>query len=248
MRIQFSDRQDGVWFEYKNSIRQESRSIGKLEGKINLTGLYLYGMYRNAIYDSYKKKVDLAEDIKSYPHAFSHKPGTFFSSDRLYMDPLYHYAVSGSASTMKEWINSEDEMKCYLAYKNIDGVKAITGFVHFEEKKINGNNAVYISQAGVLNQSSGVGRRLMECVLSHFAPGTHFYIVTRVFNNDARFLYSNRLNFTPLDENIMNELGCDQRYCGFERTTTEEEVCSILDRKINFIEEQNMTQHQSQMI
>lgn len=243
MKIQFSDRQDGVWFEYKDHIKQKSRPIGKLEGKINLTGLYLYGMYRNAIYDSYKKKVDLAEDIKSYPYAFSNKPGTFFSEDRLYTDPLYHYAVSGSASAIKEWTDSEDQMKCYLAYRNIDGIKTITGFVHFIEKTINRNNIVYISQAGVLNQSSGIGRRLMECVLSHFVPGTHFYIVTRAFNTDAKFLYSNRLNFTPIDEGIINKLGYDQRYCGFERTTTEEEVCSILDRKIEFIEEQNMTKN-----
>ena len=240
MRIQFSDKQDGVWFEYKDNIRQESIAIGKLEGKINLTGLYLYGMYRNAIYDSYKKKVDLAEDIKSYPYAFNNKQGTFFSSDRLYTDHLYHYAVSASSSAIKEWTDSEEQMKCYLAYKNIDGIKTITGFVHFIKKTINENDIIYISQAGVLNQSSGVGRRLMECVLSHFIPGTQFYIVTRTFNNDARFLYSNRLNFTPIDEGIINELGYDQKYCGFERTTTEEEVQSILDRKIDFVEEQNM--------
>ena len=151
-------------------------------------------------------------------------------------------------SAIKEWTESEDQIKCYLAYKNIDGIRTITGFVHFIKKIINGNNIVYISQAGVLNQSSGVGRRLMECVLSHFVPETHFYIVTRVFNNDARLLYSNRLNFTPIDESIINELGYDQRYCGFERTTTEEDVCAILDRKIDFIEEKNMTQHLLQMV
>ena len=101
MRVQFRDRQDGVWFEYKDAAKQgHIIPVGKNQGKINLTGLYLYGMYRNAIYDSYKKKEDLAEDIKSHPYVFTEKTGSFFEKRRLYSDPLYHYAVSGSVSSI----------------------------------------------------------------------------------------------------------------------------------------------------
>ena len=248
MRIQFRDRQDGVWFEYKDTAGQHTIPVGKHEGKINLTGLYLYGMYRNAIYDSYKKKEDLAEDIKSHPPVFTEKTGSFFEGSRLHSSPLYHYAVSGSVSSINEWIKSDDRMKCYFAYKNIDGVNKIIGFVHFIEKMVDGRSAIYISQAGVMNQSTGVGRRLMECVLSHYPAGTHFYIVTRVFNHEAKLLYSNRLGFTPIDEDVIEKLGCDQRYCGFEHTTIDSEVQSIQDRKIDFVEEQNTTQPFQQVV
>lgn len=238
MRIQFNDKNDDVWFEYEGDAKHKAVQIGRSNGRINLTGLYLYGMYRNAIYNSYKKKADLAEDIKTHPYVFNDKRGSFFSENRLYTDPVYHYAVSGSVSAISEWIKS-DEIKCYFAYKNIDGINKVVGFVHFIEKVINGTESIYISQAGVLNQSTGVGRRLMECVLSHYIPGTHFYIATRVFNNEAKLLYSDRLNFKPIQDDILSEFGYDRRYCGFEHTTSEEEIQLIVDRKINFTEEQN---------
>ena len=247
MRLQFSDRQDGVWFEYADTAKKREVRVGNHGGKINLTGLYLYGMYRNAIYDSYKKKEDLAEDIKSHPYVFTEKAGSFFEGSQLHNSPLYHYAVSGSASSINEWINSDNRMKCYFAYKNIDGINKIIGFVHFIEKIVDGNSAIYISQAGVMNQSTGVGRRLMECVLSHYPAGTHFYIVTRVFNHEAKLLYSNRLGFTSINEETIRQLGCDQRYCGFEHITMAVEVQSIQDRKIDFIEEQNTTNNFKQV-
>ena len=88
----------------------------------------------------------------------------------------------------------------------------------------------------------------MECVLSHYPAGTHFYIVTRVFNHEAKLLYSNRLGFTPINEDVIEQLGCDQRYCGFEHTTIDAEIQSIQDRKIDLIEEQNTTQLFQQVV
>lgn len=241
MRIQFIDRQDGVWFEYKDTVKQNTIPVGRHEGKINLTGLYLYGLYRNAIYDSYEKKEDLADDIKSYPHVFTEKTGSFFERSRLHDSSLYHYAVSGAVSSISEWVKSDDRMKCYLAYKRIAGINKIIGFVHFTEKMVDSRGVVYISQAGVMSQSTGVGRRLMECVLSHYPVGTHFNIVTRIFNHEAKLLYSNRLGFNPINEDVIEQLGYDKRYCGFEHTTIIDEIQSIKNRKIDFVDEEFIT-------
>ncbi|WP_412754199.1 hypothetical protein [Legionella donaldsonii] len=54
-----------------------------------------------------------------------------------------------------------------------------------------------------------MGRHLMNCVLTHDPAGTEFYILTRVFNSNARSLYEGRLGFTPIKEDEVKRLGYD---------------------------------------
>lgn len=104
MRIQFTDKSDGVWFEHSNTNSGINRFSKKSKYKINSTGLLLYGIYRNSIYDSYVKKEDIADDIKSNTVAYEENQGSFFINSRLYSDPIYHYAVKASTSTVSEWL------------------------------------------------------------------------------------------------------------------------------------------------
>lgn len=234
-RITFNGVDDGIWFEYCESAPDKFLPIGKA-GRIHTTGLYLYGMYRNALYDSYKLKPDLAEDIRSYPKVFHENEVSALSANPLYNDPLYHYSVAGCLDAAKTWLNPGEKLKSYFAYQDVDGHKKIVGFVHFTETLINEGPVVYIAQAGVINRSKGVGRRLMECVLSHYPAGTHFNILTRVFNTEAKTLYEQRLHFSPIGEEEVRQLGYDKRYCGFEHTTSADEVSAIKGKQTQVAE------------
>ena len=219
MKIRFKDNDDGIWFEYCETIPENFSSLGE-QGRINLTGLYLYSMYRNTIYDSYRIKPDLAEDIKTYKKVFREKDSSTLSQSSTYNDPLYHYSVAGAISAIKEWENQHQKMLCYFAYQNISGRKKIVGFVGFVKRTLSDAPVVYIAQAGVINRSHGVGKRLMECVLSDYPPETRFTILTRIFNSEAKSLYHRKLNFSPMSEEMVKQLGYDERYCGFEHTTS----------------------------
>ncbi|ARH01140.1 hypothetical protein [Legionella micdadei] len=75
----------------------------------------------------------------------------------------------------------------------------------------------------------------MECILSHYPAGTQFYILTRVFNTDAKNLYGKRLGFEPIEEKEVSDLGYDARYCGFKHTTTVAEVEAIKARQTTLV-------------
>jgi hypothetical protein len=133
---------------------------------------------------------------------------------------------------MQEWKDSDSKMKAYIAYQEIDGHKKKVGFVHFIEKTVEGKPVVYIAQAGVSNPSQGVGRRLMECVLAHYPAETEFYILTRVFNTEAKNLYQKRFGFSPIEEKEIKQLGYDSRYWGFKHTTSQKEVELIKNKQV----------------
>ncbi len=233
MKIKFKDKEDQIWFEY---VDTPEKLPLKKRGKVNLTGLYLYGMYRNTLYDSYKEKINLAEDIKVYPKVFDEHPSKL--DDTLYKDPLYHYSVAGCLAATNEWLNQEERIKSYVAcelvknHKNAGYHKRIVGIVHFVEKQIDDENFVYIAQAAVAHRSAGIGKRLMECVLSHYPENTHFKILTRVFNDNAQKLYHEKLHFSPIEIEAIKQLGYDERYCGFEHTTSSTEIQLINENKV----------------
>lgn len=77
----------------------------------------------------------------------------------------------------------------------------------------------------------------MECVLSHYPSETHFELVTRIFNHEAKTLYKERLNFTLIHETEIRELGYDERYCGFKHKTSIEEIRLINENKIIDLEQ-----------
>ncbi len=91
---------------------------------------------------------------------------------------------------------------------------------------------MYIAQAGVQSRGAGIGRHLMECVLSRYPAGTEFYILTRVFNSDAKGLYEKRLGFKPIEDEEIIALGYDDRYCGFKHRTSPEEIDAIKSRQL----------------
>ena len=105
------------------------------------------------------------------------------------------------------------------------------GFINFVGKTVRNKPVVYIPQASVLHRGEGVGRRLMECVLTHYSAGTEFYILTRVFNTEAKVLYKDRLGFAEISDDEVTELGYDERYCGFKHTTTAEEIAAIKQKQ-----------------
>lgn len=198
--------------------------------KVNITALHLYGLYRNSLCASYSEKPDLAIDILERENAYQDE--SKLAEGTSYKSPLYHYAVACSLSTMKEWSESNGAMKCYIAYQNNQGHRSKIGFVHFTEQTVNDKKVIYIAQAAVLNRGHGVGRHLMECVLAHFPANTEFYILTRIFNTEAKTLYHNRLSFSPIESNEIEQLGFDGRYCGFKRTTTQEEINAIKSNQL----------------
>ena len=166
MTIRFTDTHENIYFKYHDSIP------GKILSKpgLSLTLLHMYGMYRNVIFDSYKKKSDLADDIKHWKMQFSPNEKDLIDGDAH----LYHYCVAASLGAMKEWKDPISKMQCYMAYEKIEEKASKIGFVHFTEKEVEGKQIVYIAQAGVERPGCGLGRRLMECVLSHYPAGTEF--------------------------------------------------------------------------
>lgn len=222
MPIIFTDKADDIFFSYQDHLPSGSMNL-----RLNVAAFHLYGLYRNAVYDSYKEKKDLAEDIRKYEKVFDEK-----KESKLSAEPLYHYAVTASLRAMKEWKDSGNKMKAYIAFQEVDGHKKKVGFVHFIEKTVEDKPVVYIAQAGVSNRSHGVGRRLMECVLAHYPAKTEFYILTRVFNTQAINLYQNRFCFSPIEEKEIMQLGYDSRYCGFKHTTSQKEVDLIKNKQV----------------
>lgn len=232
MPIVFQDA-SGIEFEYYDRIPDKTITFhikNKPAYKLNLTALHLYGLYRTTIHGSYAKQEGLAKDVLDYPTAYEELASPPKSS-------LYHYSVACSLGAMKEWRESDGKIKCYIAYKEIEGRRAKfrkeIGFVHFTEKTVNGKNVIYIAEAGVENRGEGVGHHLMECVLAHFPANTEFYILTRIFNTNAKALYQKKLGFTPIDEKEIEQLGYDHRYCGFNHTTTQEEITAIQNKQLD---------------
>lgn len=235
MPIVFKDTADDIQFEYCDALPSNTVNLrikGEPVYRINTTAFRIYGFYRNSIYSSYKEKADLAQDIKERKKEYHEKPGLKLSTTPTYQDPLYHYSVATSLGAMKEWQESKGEMKSYIAYHTKDGHRSTVGFVHFNKQVVDGRPLIYIAQAGVLNRGTGIGRHLMECVLSHYPAGTEFYILTRLFNTEAKNLYGKRLKFSPIDESEVQQLGYDNRYCGFKHTTTPDEVAAIKVRQM----------------
>lgn len=227
MPIVFQDAQE-IEFQYYDRIPDKTINLrikNESAYKLNLTALHLYGLYRNTVYDSYAEKPDLAKDIRERSNVYEESP-------KVIRSPLYHYSVACSLGTMQEWEESDGKIKCYIAYKNMNARRTKIGFVHFTEQCVDGKNVIYIAEAGVSNRGQGVGRHLMECVLTHFPADTEFYILTRVFNTNAKTLYQDRLGFTPIGEDKVEQLGYDNRYCGFNHTTTQEELNAIQNKQL----------------
>ncbi|MFC3909290.1 GNAT family N-acetyltransferase [Legionella dresdenensis] len=227
MPIKYSDSPITISYDYLDFIPEKT----VCKGKVNLAALSLYGLYRNAVYDSYKEKPDLAEDIKTRKKEFVEQ-ALSNTNNELYNDPLYHYSVAASLGAMQEWKDPAEKMHAFMAYETVNGVKNRIGFVHFNEKLVDSKPVVYIAQAGVQLRGTGIGRHLMECVLSHYPADTEFYILTRVFNSDAKGLYEKRLGFKPIENEEVRALGFDDRYCGFKHRTSLEEIDAIKTRQI----------------
>ncbi|KPJ67796.1 MAG: hypothetical protein AMJ43_02185 [Coxiella sp. DG_40] len=216
----FKDREDRIVFEYHETLPTERYLSIKGKSIINLEAWALYGLYRDAVYNSYKQKADLAQDIRE-------RDGEICPND-----PLYDYAICSCANAISAWKDSANNIKCYIAYNTVDDKKEKVGFVHFNENVIDDRLVIYIAQAGVRIMGQGIGRRLMQCVLSHYPAGREFYILTRVFNTEARILYQNRLHFEPIGINEIKQLHYDERYWGGKHTTTKTEIDVIVNNKV----------------
>jgi ribosomal protein S18 acetylase RimI-like enzyme len=204
----------------------------KSNKKVNLFALQMYGLYRNTVYDSYKQKEDLAQDIKNYKKQYIEPNDSFFSSSDLYKDPLYHYSVMASTDAISTWANPAEKMQSYVAYKTVEGKKKHLGIVQFCVMEVEGKPIVYIAQAGVASRGQGIGRMLMECVLTHFPAGTEFYICTRVFNTEAKALYHQALKFEPISKDQLSLFNLNERYCGFKHTTTQPELDAVRHKMV----------------
>ena len=184
MPIVFNDLDADIYFDYTDKVPEKfvNLSTKKKESKpqLNLAILQFYALYRNTVYNSYSKKTEqenFASDIKSFAAPFK-EPNQAKIIEAQY---VYNYAVASSINAMQEWKDPDGKVKSYIAYEKLNNHSRKIGFVHFVEKTLNNSPIVYIAQAGVLEQGKGIGRRLMECVLSHYPAGTKFYIGTRNF-------------------------------------------------------------------
>ena len=235
MLIVFNDLSGDFQFEYQEYLPKKTVNLRiKNESiyKINISALHMYGLYKNSIYDSYKEKQDLAQDIKERQREYEEKSGTVLSKTTRFLDPLHHYSVAASLGAMNEWQDKDAKIKCYMAYKNVEGRNVKIGFAHFAEREVNNKPVVYIAQADVINRGQGIGRHLMECILAHYPPETEFYVLTRIFNTDAKILYGERLKFNLIEEDEIKQLGYDNRYCGFKHSTTPEKIDEIKNRQV----------------
>ncbi len=234
MRIYFIEdkSKDYVYFMHHDRV-PELRAKATPKSKINLTLLEMYILYRDAIFNSYSEKDNVALDIQSRTFQFENDKNDFKMQRLSDIDKhIYHYSVLAALDAMQEW--KVDGMQSYIAYKDCDGLQNKVGFVHFIEKTYaNDPNKkyVYIAQAGVLLQGASIGRRLMECVIAQYPAGTDFLIGTRIFNTEAKTLYQDRLNFTPMStEDIKKLLDLDERYCGFKLISNQEQI-DLLKKK-----------------
>lgn len=226
MKYKFKDTSDDTWYEFHETLPENTREY---KVNINLAALTLFGLYRKTIYVSYGAKPDLAQDIKEFnsnPEHISH--GRVIDKD----DSLNSYAIYGSLSAIKEI--AEQKAKCYIAYqKDSNGWPKKIGFASFREATIDGKPVVYICSAGVRADyvGKGIGRRLMECILAHYPENTEFYILTRRFNSEAITLYRDRFNFEPISIEQIRQLEYDERYVGFKRKMTGEELVEINNKR-----------------
>jgi ribosomal protein S18 acetylase RimI-like enzyme len=242
-QIHFDGEDDGVWFQYYPP-RSHIVKHDKKDRIINLCALFLYVMYRSILFDAYNSNPNLADDISSHEKQYVESETSELSQASIYLNPVHHYAVAASLNAMNTWLEPYEKMQCYFAYESLQGRKRIVGFVHFQEKTVNENKIVYIAQAGVISskQRMAVGRRLMQCVLAHYDTGTHFKILTRVFNTAAIRLYGERLLFSPINKEDVKKLGYDgDKYCGFEFTTTREYLDKIISNIKGIDEEDCMS-------
>ncbi len=225
----FKDTDDGLCFQFYDNL-PENKGQYKFSAlnKINLCALTLFGMYRKTIYDSYSTNPDLAQDIKS----FNQNP-VHIENHRVVdqTDPLNNYATYGALLGVNKM---QAEAKCYIAYKKNDqGWPEKVGFISFYPGQVTGRPVIYISDAGVKCRGASIGRRLMECVLTHFPEGTEFYILTRQFNKEAISLYHDRLGFEPISQDEINQLDYDERYVGFKHVSTKVELDLMKDKRID---------------
>ncbi len=222
MALTYSDSSKQIIYEFQDRI--STRKVAK--DKINLAALSLYGFYRKTVYDSYRQNSGLSDDIKTRKPEFkTHEEG-------IYQEPLYHYSIAASLGAMLEWQDPTKNMHTYTAYEISEDKKHRIGFAHFQETRFQERQVVYIAQAGVETRGNGIGRHLMESILTHYPAETEFYIVTRVFNTDAITLYEKRLGFKPIGEKEIQELGYDTRYCGYRHISTKEELTAIKERQM----------------
>ncbi len=228
----FKDAAQEIEFVFYDQIPSKTVNLqikGEPAYRVNIAALHLYGLYRNSIYESSRENPDLAQDIKEGKNQYHEPEESSLSKKLSYQSPVYHYSVFAGLDAMKGWQESKGKMKCFMAFQNDGSRKLKVGFVHFTEQVVSGKNVVYIAQAAVQNRGQGIGRHLMECVLAHYPVGMEFYILTRIFNSEAKNLYGKRLKFSPIEIDEIEQLGYDKHYCGFKRTTTESEVQEIIN-------------------
>lgn len=231
MRNTKTESTSGVKFTYYKTIPvniREYQHTDHTKYRVNTKALLLYGLYRNTVYDAYRDNAELAKDIKVFRRVYEEPENSVYKTDPLYQDPLYHYSVYACTDAMKEWSDPKLNMQAYLATGVNNGERETLGFIHFYEATVGDKSVVYIAQAGVLERGKSIGRRLMECVLKHYPEDTTFYVLTRVFNHQAKTLYGERFNFEPIPLEEIKALGYDERYCGFVHTTTDEELVNIV--------------------
>jgi ribosomal protein S18 acetylase RimI-like enzyme len=208
--------------------------------KLNKLALYLYFLYRNIIYYSYKKiETTLSEDIQNHSKVYEEKESNF-SLTTNYQDPIYHYCVAAALGAMQEWQVKSNKMQCYIAYSDDN---RIIGFIHFKEILLNSDPVIYIAQLGVIKGYSGKGidRKLMECVLSHYPAGTQFSTATRKFNMEAIKMYTDDLKFAFTDGNVVQQLGYNNHYCGLKHETSLEEIKKINEKICRYEEADDNT-------
>lgn len=252
--MRFKNKSDGVYFSFNDRAylfntrkitlpikhgNSTARQIRVPRAKM----ITMYALYRNTIFDACIQKAELAQDIKNKPMQFAEdealgKIMTAYSDDNK---GLYRYVMAAALEAIKN-SNTPKKIKTYLAYENVDGKSQHVGFVHFTEMVIHGNPIVYIAEAGVSKRGRGIGCRLMECVISHYPAGTEFFILTRIFNTEAKTLYNTRLKFQPLDENLIAELGYSkEKYVGYRHVSTKEEITEIINKQESRIVRPNIS-------
>ncbi len=222
----FSD----IDFKYYETIPNNTTTFGledKSKWRVNTKALLLYGLYRNTVYDAYKSNPQLAKDILAFRHVYNEPENSRYIDDPCYKNPLYHYSVFACTDAMQEWTKPDLRMQAFIATKLNAGARATLGFIHFYEATVDSKPVVYIAQAGVIERGKSLGRSLMECVLKHYPEVTTFYVLTRVFNEEAKTLYGQRFKFTSIPLEEIKQLGYDERYCGFKLTTTKDYLENI---------------------
>jgi hypothetical protein len=211
------------FFEYSEASNQ-SRSSKPSD---HPTVTAMFDLFRDTLYDSYQSLPSLTRDITEFkPAEDQDKSG----------DPLYDYVVNVTKRDFASYLDPQENMHSYFAYKIVDGEKKLAGFVNFQSKIINHSPKIYIALLGVVNRGHGLGKGLVDCVLSHYEPNTEFYLIARRLNIPACELFGRKLKFNASTGDGTKEFGFDERYCGFERTTTAAEIDEINSSKMRMIQ------------